>query len=442
MSLCRFRSPIGPPHPARRAGALLCAPATLVCFRPCEYLALACAFCSAPTPLTQKVGTAASNIHSLHVQPNIASLPSDIDLTYRTAGLRGDGGAAATPREVAGTAPSSRLIPRRLPARLRGTAGPPGACFMPWLDSMPLLPQASRGSPALAALSASTLAPAWLPRDAPRAGSGAAPRPARPRRGPDAAPTRPDREPVFGSLRDSACLASPWARGHHLLLSVCLCACACDPFSRAEFGREDASGDLLVRLEGLVGGSGVAGGGGGAGVPNMTMGVSVAGNMGGCEEVGVVSCPVCSKRVQLSYLSLHLKRTHDSLEVRCPLCAKMFKNKHSLSVHQARYHPRNIHTVPMGGAPSSSSTPVSPSGHHALQPHRPATPTYLQPPSSNQLHQNQQQIPSTPTPWGLPTGIPPGPPASQTSGIWYHTHTEEGTPTTQTPPAPQRPYTP
>ncbi|XP_063608290.1 homeobox protein Hox-B3-like [Penaeus indicus] len=204
------------------------------------------------------------------------------------------------------------------------------------------------------------------------------------------------------------------------------------------------AGDLLVRLEGLVGGSGVAGGGGGAGVPNMTMGVSVAGNMGGCEEVGVVSCPVCSKRVQLSYLSLHLKRTHDSLEVRCPLCAKMFKNKHSLSVHQARYHPRNIHTVPMGGAPSSSSTPVSPSGHHSLQPHRPATPTYLQPPSSNQHHQNQQQIPSTPTlPLGPPHGYPPpAPPPTQTSGIWYHTHTEEGTPTTQTPPAPQRPYTP
>ncbi|ROT66004.1 hypothetical protein C7M84_016011 [Penaeus vannamei] len=419
MSLCRFRSPIGPPHPARRAGALLCAPATLVCFRPCEYLALACAFCSAPTPLTQKVGTAASNIHSLHVQPNIASLPSDIDLTYRTAGLRGDGGAAATPREVAGTAPSSRLI--RAPSRSPQGNGRASGSLL----------HAVAG---LHALTASGLTrftstrcsfrqysgSAWLPRDAPRAGSGAALAP----RGLDAAPTRPDAARPRARLRFAARLGmlsfpvgsrpSPVQCFLLLssLLSVCLCACACDPFSRAEFGREDASGDLLVRLEGLVGGSGVAGGGGGAGVPNMTMGVSVAGNMGGCEEVGVVSCPVCSKRVQLSYLSLHLKRTHDSLEVRCPLCAKMFKNKHSLSVHQARYHPRNIHTVPMGGAPSSSSTPVSPSGHHALQPHRPATPTYLQPPSSNQLHQNQQQIPSTPTPPGAsprvsPTGPPP-----------------------------------
>lgn len=60
----------------------------------------------------------------------------------------------------------------------------------------------------------------------------------------------------------------------------------------------------------------------------------------------LTSCPVCGKKVQVSYLSLHLKRTHDSLEARCPLCDKKFKNKHSLSVHQARYHPRHHASQP------------------------------------------------------------------------------------------------
>lgn len=55
---------------------------------------------------------------------------------------------------------------------------------------------------------------------------------------------------------------------------------------------------------------------------------------------GITTCPICGKRVQMTYLALHLKRTHDSLEARCPLCEKKFKNKHSLGVHQARYHPR------------------------------------------------------------------------------------------------------
>ena len=36
-----------------------------------------------------------------------------------------------------------------------------------------------------------------------------------------------------------------------------------------------------------------------------------------------------------------MKRTHDSTEARCPLCDKKFKNKHSLGVHQSRYHPRH-----------------------------------------------------------------------------------------------------
>ncbi|KAG7163191.1 putative Zinc finger, C2H2 type-containing protein [Homarus americanus] len=182
-----------------------------------------------------------------------------------------------------------------------------------------------------------------------------------------------------------------------------------------------------MRLEGLVGGGGPVASG--SALTNMNMGVNMGGSVGGGEEVGVVACPVCSKRVQLSYLSLHLKRTHDSLEVRCPLCAKMFKNKHSLSVHQARYHPRNIHNTPNISVAPSSSTPVSPSGHHHHQ--RPPTPTYIQP-SPN------QQLPTTPTtPIGPSHVYPQAPP--QTSGLWYHTHLEETTPTAQTtPPAPPR----
>lgn len=182
-----------------------------------------------------------------------------------------------------------------------------------------------------------------------------------------------------------------------------------------------------------MGGGGPGGGGGGAGITSINMGVNVGGSVGGGEEVSVVPCPVCNKRVQLSYLSLHLKRTHDSLEVRCPLCAKMFKNKHSLSVHQARYHPRNVHSAPIVNVAPSSSAPVSPSGHHHHP--RPPTPTYLQP-SSN------QQLPTTPTtPLGPQHVYPQAPP--QTSGLWYHTHLEETTPTPQTtPPAPPRPYSP
>jgi len=59
------------------------------------------------------------------------------------------------------------------------------------------------------------------------------------------------------------------------------------------------------------------------------------------DDVGFTTCPVCGKRVQLSYLSLHMKRTHDSLEAKCQLCGKKFKNKHSLGVHLARYHPKH-----------------------------------------------------------------------------------------------------
>ena len=57
---------------------------------------------------------------------------------------------------------------------------------------------------------------------------------------------------------------------------------------------------------------------------------------------GITTCPVCGKRVQITYLALHLKRTHDSIEATCPVCDKRFKNKHSLGVHQARYHPRHL----------------------------------------------------------------------------------------------------
>ncbi|XP_069980147.1 uncharacterized protein [Penaeus vannamei] len=181
------------------------------------------------------------------------------------------------------------------------------------------------------------------------------------------------------------------------LLSVCLCACACDPFSRAEFGREDASGDLLVRLEGLVGGSGVAGGGGGAGVPNMTMGVSVAGNMGGCEEVGVVSCPVCSKRVQLSYLSLHLKRTHDSLEVRSCIRPATIPGTSTQCPWAAR-RPRLPRPCPRAGITLCSRTG---------QP-RPPTSSLPRPISFTRISSRSPVRP--PSPWGLPTGIPHRPP--------------------------------
>ncbi|KAK8722696.1 hypothetical protein OTU49_012173 [Cherax quadricarinatus] len=197
---------------------------------------------------------------------------------------------------------------------------------------------------------------------------------------------------------------------------------------------DELSQDVLMRLEGLVGGGGPLAGA--STLSNMNMGVNMGGNVGGGEEVGVVACPVCSKRVQLSYLSLHLKRTHDSLEVRCPLCAKMFKNKHSLSVHQARYHPRNLHTAPAAvTAAPSSSTPVSPTGHHHHHHPRPPTPTYLQPSPT-------QQIPSTPTnpvaPQHVYSQAPP-----QTSGLWYHTHLEDNSPTLQaSPPGPAPPYSP
>ncbi|XP_066950937.1 broad-complex core protein isoforms 1/2/3/4/5-like isoform X6 [Macrobrachium rosenbergii] len=194
---------------------------------------------------------------------------------------------------------------------------------------------------------------------------------------------------------------------------------------------DELSQDLLMRLEGIVGGGG--GAGGGTGVTNMTMG---GGNpnvtVGGGEEACVVSCPVCNKRVQLSYLSLHLKRTHDSLEVRCPLCAKLFKNKHSLSVHQARYHPRNVHNTTISHATiSSSSTPVSPSGPHHHQ--RPPTPTYFQPSTS-------QQLPNIPL--GTSQVFPQAPPPQTSSGLWYHTHLEDQPKSTPQTPAAPRPFSP
>ncbi|KAK7082170.1 hypothetical protein SK128_025438 [Halocaridina rubra] len=205
------------------------------------------------------------------------------------------------------------------------------------------------------------------------------------------------------------------------------------------------SRDLLMRLEGIVGGSvGVGGGGGGVGVTNIGMcgggggGVGGGPNVGGGDDACVVPCPVCSKRVQLSYLSLHLKRTHDSLEVRCPLCAKLFKNKHSLSVHQARYHPRNVHitTTPLNQSVSSfatSSTSISSSGLHSAQHHpRPPSPTYFQPSTS-------QQLPDTP----LGSAQAFSSPTQSSSNLWYHTHLEEHQPksTPQTAADP-RPFSP
>ncbi|XP_063850311.1 protein bric-a-brac 2-like isoform X2 [Scylla paramamosain] len=190
---------------------------------------------------------------------------------------------------------------------------------------------------------------------------------------------------------------------------------------------DELSQDVLMRLEGLVGpgvplpgvagvsagGMGLGGGNGGGG----SGGGGAGGGGGGGEEASVVGCPVCGKRVQLSYLSLHLKRTHDSLEVRCPLCSKMFKNKHSLSVHQARYHPRQPHAHPQASTTHpqdnilSSTTPTqaSTTSPQSSPRHRPKPiPPPAQSPSQN--HPQNTPQPLTPQPQPPPPPPPPTPP--------------------------------
>lgn len=109
---------------------------------------------------------------------------------------------------------------------------------------------------------------------------------------------------------------------------------------------------------------------------------------------GVTPCPVCFKNVQSSYLSLHLKRVHTSLEVNCPLCLKVFKNKHSMGVHLARYHPRNTSRQHLSQFqnPLQRRQNFDASSSHKSPAHFPSQMTSIsfKPPSSNFTHSVQQ----------------------------------------------------